>query len=672
MDQAEVSSPRSVNYSRAAQLVEEIKTGWRDGIRPDASGILHIHPELVHYKSIVLDLAYEEYCLRLEAGDPPDPDEFCRRFPEYRKSLRKVLDAHQFLLDNPNPFGAETRWPAVGERIEGLELRAALGRGAFARVFLAYDPGTGRECAVKVVRGASPEGRVIGNVRHPHITDIYWARRTGTLTAVCMPFVSSVTLENVLEAIFHCAGPPTAGAFLAAVDQGELQAALPPTTLPVITTGMRYPDAVCAVAVLIADALCHLHVRGFVHGDLKPSNVLVGSGGHPWLIDFNLAGPSDRSGTVTGGTLPYMPPEVLSAVAAGRFDALVDPVCVDVYSFGVTLHEMLTGKVPFAPPDGCHDPRLAAAELADLVANGWASVARALPSVPSRLANLVTTCLAPEPRHRPPTMEAVRGELASVLARRATVQRLRRFGLTAIVVGTLAGGVLWQVSGDDHPDAIDSDPMRTAIAHLHAGRPEAAVEDLLGVEKASPDARTAAWLAYGYARLVKHRQAEYYGTQAIERGDESAAVLNNLGYSLAQLQRPDEALPFLDRATRADPDCQAAYYNRSLIRFNAGDLDGATDDIDQALRLKPRSPDLLTIAFQIYTITAEHDPKRITDAISTAEAAIKHGVDPAKIEAAFRESPALQASGFDPTSVNPPASGKPNTSLQLRLIAPSN
>src|SRR5260370_3059247 len=104
-------------------------------------------------KSLLIDLAYEEYCRQCEIDTPPDPDAFCERFPGLQTSLRRLLEAHQFLQENSQLFGEQTppAWPAPGDTFLGFELIRDLSRGAFARDFLAGEPPLGpRRVVVKL------------------------------------------------------------------------------------------------------------------------------------------------------------------------------------------------------------------------------------------------------------------------------------------------------------------------------------------------------------------------------------------------------------------------------------------------------------------------------------------------------------------------------------------
>src|SRR5581483_1901100 len=103
-------------------------------------------------RSDLIDRAYEEYRQLRGAGVEVDPDAFCARFPAFQTSLRRLLEVHREVEDNPeliDQIGA--RWPEPGDEFHGFRLLQELGRGAFARVFLARERAVGgRLVAVKV------------------------------------------------------------------------------------------------------------------------------------------------------------------------------------------------------------------------------------------------------------------------------------------------------------------------------------------------------------------------------------------------------------------------------------------------------------------------------------------------------------------------------------------
>ncbi len=190
----------------------------------------------------------------------------------------------------------------------------------------------------------------------------------------------------------------------------------------------------------MAEALDHAHERGVLHRDIKPSNVLVTSDAMPMLLDFNLArepltsleveesrsqdggSHGTRTEPVTvGGTLDYMAPEHLEALADGDGSAERVDGRADIYSLGVVLFEALAGVRPFGRPR-------TASSAAEFLSRAAADRRREVPSlddraatvsafpreIPAALHAVVRRCLEADPLDRYPTAGMLAADLQAV------------------------------------------------------------------------------------------------------------------------------------------------------------------------------------------------------------------------------------------------------------------
>jgi serine/threonine protein kinase len=209
-----------------------------------------------------------------------------------------------------------------GKTLGRYELRQMIGRGGMADVYQGFDPHFQRIVAVKVFKRDDEEmlkrfireARLMASLRHPGLMPIYDVG------------------ESVLDGFsqYYIVMPFMAG--------GSLRARIrhSPLTLP----------EVCRYFTQIAGALDYIHERGIIHRDIKSSNVLLDSEDRCYLADFGIARTMSDSTqlTTTGsilGTVDYVAPELFEE--NHKADALSD-----LYSLGVLLYEMATGKVPFS------------------------------------------------------------------------------------------------------------------------------------------------------------------------------------------------------------------------------------------------------------------------------------------------------------------------------------
>jgi serine/threonine protein kinase len=208
---------------------------------------------------------------------------------------------------------------SLPEKLGKYKIIEEVGRGGFAAVYKAVDTTLDRTVALKClaphllwdptfVQRFQREAKVAANLDHPNIVTIHEVSRVEGVYFIAMQFLKGRTVSQILER----EGP-----------------------LPV--------SQVQAIIEQIASALDYAHARGFVHRDVKPSNVIVADDGRATLTDFGLvkAGEGTKLSTtgVIFGTPEYMSPE---QAEGKKLDARSD-----IYSLGVVLFEMLAGRAPF-------------------------------------------------------------------------------------------------------------------------------------------------------------------------------------------------------------------------------------------------------------------------------------------------------------------------------------
>ncbi len=369
------------------------------------------YPDLAD--DVLVALIYEDFCLREEAGESPRSVEYSERFPGLASSLREIFEIHNLVRVPSHPStifrGAlpstdldSSSFPTIG----GFFVVEELGRGSFARVFLARERQLAdRLVALKVSKTGSREPQALARLQHTNIVPVHSYRidPATDLHLLCMPFFGRVTLAKLLEDP-RLQRARAGAALLTALDRLVARISQKPEDLSPdehrqvarrALADRTLPRAVAWWGAQMADALRHAHDRGVLHRDLKPSNILITADATPMLLDFNLARELEvpaETASKLGGTLAYMAPEHLAALIAGREDGVDHRA--DLYSLGLILVEML-GIQPLGTATRPETPqRLLARRLAPPV----------IPTGPRRLpAALVVVlrrCLAPDPLDR--------------------------------------------------------------------------------------------------------------------------------------------------------------------------------------------------------------------------------------------------------------------------------
>jgi len=343
------------------EACDRFEAAWRAGTRPDISE--HLHRAAEADASVLLrELVLLDIEFRRRHGQLPKPDDYATRFPD----LDRDWLAHAVLPTT----GAATAPLSV----PGFDVVTELGRGGMGVVYKARDTRLDRFVALKfLTAGASRDPRRLERFRRE-------ARAASALNhpAVC-------TLHDVGDhdgqpfLIFEWVDGQTFRSLIGsrpAVEQ----------LLPLFRQ--------------VAEALRVAHAAGIVHRDLKPENLMVRPDGYVKILDFGLArladaGRHDSEIGMVVGTADYMPPEQARGEAVGP--------SADVYSLGVIVHELATGR---------NRPGLGVTALAIRQLN---------PEIPGGLAELIAQMLDADPRRRPTAaeVEAALGELTRGTGRRS-------------------------------------------------------------------------------------------------------------------------------------------------------------------------------------------------------------------------------------------------------------
>ncbi len=209
------------------------------------------------------------------------------------------------------------------EKLGRYEIVRAIGKGAMGMVYEGRDPKIGRRVAIKTCRADVMENtslknellvrferefQAAGALQHPYIVTIYDVGEDDGMPYIAMEFVEGFDLRQVME------------------NRGKYDVA-----------------AMVEIAAKVCEGLHHAHLRGIIHRDVKPANVLITKNGEVKIADFGIARVAGSVLTLDGsvvGTPHYMSPEQF---AGDELDGRAD-----LFSVGIILYEMLAGRKPFS------------------------------------------------------------------------------------------------------------------------------------------------------------------------------------------------------------------------------------------------------------------------------------------------------------------------------------
>jgi serine/threonine protein kinase/TolB-like protein/Tfp pilus assembly protein PilF len=283
----------------------------------------------------------------------------------------------------------------IGQTLARYTITGMLGEGGMGVVYRAEDSELGRDVALKLLPAEMAdnpkrierfrrEAKAVAALNHPNIVTIHSIESVETTHFMTMELVEGESLDHII----------------------------PPGGLPLAR--------VFDIAIPLADALSSAHERGIVHRDLKPANVMVSGENRIKVLDFGLAKLVEDPDAETGdhgmtalptqateltaegmvmGTAPYMSPEQVEGRALDHR--------TDIFSLGIVLYEMATGRRPFAGDTS-------AALVSSIMRDSPPTVTEINESLPRHLARIIQHCLEKDPETRYQSAKDVRNELNSL------------------------------------------------------------------------------------------------------------------------------------------------------------------------------------------------------------------------------------------------------------------
>ncbi|NRR28986.1 protein kinase [Oxalobacteraceae bacterium] len=450
---------------------------------------------------------------------------------------------------------------AVSASLSHYELRQCLGEGGFGLVFEAWDSKLLRGVAIKRLKkevlpaqgehGLIREAQLAASLRHPAFVKIHAIEDDAHSHAIVMELVPGQTIRQLLQQ--HPLGE---GLAIGIVRQ-------------------------------VAQAMQEAHAAGLVHGDLKPSNLMLEPDGTVRILDFGLAAQADPQATTSmreldpQGTIAYMAPERLVGAA-------LSPAS-DIYALGVILYELLSGARPHANLSGL---ALAAAQMQSS-SGQWDYQGVASPA----LIQLVRAMTERDLKQRLASMQQVDAYLAQPAPALAgapmlAVNRPRRWSawrrpaVIALLAATLAGAAVWQLrlplpllpqAVSARPNSIAQEMQQGYEALTQFDRPEkldAAIAHfnlILAHERHNAAAVAGLSLAYSY-RYSSADEDETWLQKAAASAQQALALndqlaLGHVAAGRVQTMRHEDAaaLKSFERALALEPTNSLATLGKMMV-----------------------------------------------------------------------------------------------------------
>ena len=341
---------------------------------------------------VELFLLSEEFLADYRAGKLHSVAEFAKNHPNLAD---KILDDFPGLLIAEDLRQIPSARESMPLQVGGYTLVRRIGAGGMGTVYEANHPMLSRRTAIKLLNRSYAqnaslsrrfllEAELASRLNHPNIVPLLDFAEDQSVPYISMLFVEGSSLDRILYNHWEC-------------DNDSDQSA---NEFPGKIRPGRDFQQIARIGAEVASALAHAHNRGTIHRDIKPGNLILDSNGKTWVTDFGLAilfnGQGENESEDLVGTPRYMAPE--------QFDCRADDRS-DIYSLGVTLYELASGRPVWAD--------LSEDELKNRRDTELPHIKNVNPNVPSALADIIMTACAAKPESRYPSAS----ELQTVLNR---------------------------------------------------------------------------------------------------------------------------------------------------------------------------------------------------------------------------------------------------------------
>lgn len=448
--------------TRIDELCREYEDAWYNDTVPSVvSFVGRVAPEDID--DCLRELLATDFELRLLEQQEIPIAEMLSQFPSHSDLITRVFEE---VIEESHRNIPRATDSLIGTQIGDYQLLRELGRGGMGIVYEALQVSLQRHVALKILPPSAShdparvarfarEAHAVARLHHEHIVEVHGAGEANGTHYIAMQFIAGESLDRVLtksdlrrefcestfgsESDIHISHsdstvltakkPPKSTTDFQSVTRRDInrsdglevrRTAEVNFALELGATHSERYQTIACIGQQMAEALSYAHSQGVLHRDVKPSNILLDNRGDAWLADFGLAKVAEANTALTEsgnviGTIKYLAPESLSGKTDHRSD---------IYSLGLTLYELLSGRSAFDSADR-------AELLNQILTTEPTELAKLVPSAPRDLVTIIHKSIERESSARYPTARELADDLQRFLndepIRARPISNLERF-----------------------------------------------------------------------------------------------------------------------------------------------------------------------------------------------------------------------------------------------------